>query len=64
VGLFFYQITFAKAIQELKSEIGTKKAEVDALYTSYITEAEGTSGTNKLGKGPVYKEKRENTTPH
>jgi hypothetical protein len=29
------------------------------LYTTYITEAEGTSGTNKLGKGPVYKEKRE-----
>jgi hypothetical protein len=26
---------------------------------TYITEAEGTSGTKKLGKGPVYKEKRE-----
>jgi hypothetical protein len=50
---------FAKAIQELKSEITTKEAEVDALYNTYITEAEGTSGTNKLGKGPVYKEKRE-----
>jgi hypothetical protein len=59
VGLFFYQITFAKAIQELKSEITTKEAEVDALCSTYITEAEETSGTNKLGKGPVYKEKRE-----
>jgi hypothetical protein len=29
------------------------------LYATYITEAEGTSGTKKLGKGPVYKEKRE-----
>lgn len=50
---------FAKAIQELKSEIATKEAEVEALYNMYITEAEGTSGTNKLGKGPVYKEKRD-----
>ena len=25
----------------------------------YITEAEGTAGTKKIGKGPVYKEKRE-----
>ncbi|WP_213521306.1 DUF4407 domain-containing protein [Nonlabens sp.] len=61
VGALFAveESAFAKAIQELKSEINTKKAEVDALYTTYITEAEGTSGTNKLGKGPVYKEKRE-----
>ena len=61
VGALFAveESAFAKAIQELKSEISTKKAEVDALYTTYITEAEGTSGTNKLGKGPVYKEKRE-----
>lgn len=51
--------TLAKAIQDLKTEITTKEAEVEALYTTYITEAEGTSGTNKLGKGPVYKEKRE-----
>ena len=32
---------------------------MNALYDIYITEAEGTSGTGKLGKGPVYKEKRE-----
>ncbi len=50
---------FAKAIQVLKSEIATKEIEVNALYNTYITEAEGTAGTNKLGKGPVYKEKRE-----
>lgn len=50
---------FAKAIQELKTEVATKESEVNELYTTYITEAEGTSGTNKLGKGPVYKEKRE-----
>ena len=31
------------------------------LYSVYITEAEGTAGTKKLGKGPVYKEKREKT---
>ena len=50
---------FAKAIHALKSEISNKETEVNALYNTYITEAEGTAGTNKLGKGPVYKEKRE-----
>ncbi|NRB84137.1 MAG: DUF4407 domain-containing protein [Winogradskyella sp.] len=43
----------------LQSQIDTKEAEVNALYDTYITEAEGTTGTMKLGKGPVYKEKRE-----
>jgi Domain of unknown function (DUF4407) len=43
----------------LKEEITTKEAEVNALYNTYISEAEGTAGTEKLGKGPVYKEKRE-----
>jgi hypothetical protein len=46
-------------IEGLKSEITTKEAEVNALYDTYISEAEGTAGTQKLGKGPVYKEKRE-----
>ena len=43
----------------LQSQIDTKEAEVNALYDTYFTEAEGTTGTMKLGKGPVYKEKRE-----
>ena len=47
------------AIDSLKSEIAQKEKEVNDLYSTYITEAEGTSGTMKLGKGPVYKEKRE-----
>ena len=46
-------------IEDLKSEIDTKEAEVNALYDTYISEAEGTAGTKKLGKGPVYKEKRD-----
>lgn len=41
----------------LKSEISKKEAEVNALYETYITEAEGTKGTMKMGKGPVFKEK-------
>jgi len=49
---------FAKAKQELQNAITTKETEVNALYSTYITEAEGTSGTKKLGKGPVYAEKR------
>lgn len=44
-------------IANLKAEITNKEKEVNALYTTYITEAEGTKGTMKLGKGPVFKEK-------
>ncbi|MEO5788696.1 MAG: DUF4407 domain-containing protein [Gelidibacter sp.] len=46
-------------ITSLETQISTKEAEVNALYNTYITEAEGTAGTQRLGKGPVYKEKRD-----
>ncbi|MFD1062992.1 DUF4407 domain-containing protein [Winogradskyella litorisediminis] len=46
-------------IVALKTEIDTKETEVNTLYDTYISEAEGTAGTQLLGKGPVYKEKRE-----
>ncbi len=46
-------------IDSLKSAITKKEKEVNDLYVTYITEAEGTSGTKKLGKGPVYNEKRQ-----
>ncbi|WP_372975665.1 DUF4407 domain-containing protein [Muriicola sp.] len=46
-------------IADLKAEVAAKEAETNALYDIYITEAEGTAGTMLLGKGPVYKEKRE-----
>lgn len=45
--------------QRLREAIETKEKEVNTLYGTYIAEAEGTSGTFKLGKGPVYREKRE-----
>ena len=45
-------------IDSLKSDISKKEKEVNDLYSVFITEAEGTAGTKKLGKGPVYKEKR------
>ena len=44
-------------IDGLKKEITSKEKEVNTLYETYITEAEGTKGTLKLGKGPVFKEK-------
>jgi hypothetical protein len=44
-------------IESLKSDISKKETEVNNLYETYITEAEGTAGTKKLGKGPVFKEK-------
>ncbi|WP_298530859.1 DUF4407 domain-containing protein [uncultured Algibacter sp.] len=46
-------------ILRLQTEINTKETEVNSLYDTYISEAEGTAGTKLLGKGPVYKEKRE-----
>ncbi|MEH6535007.1 MAG: DUF4407 domain-containing protein [Psychroserpens sp.] len=46
-------------IATFQSQIVTKETEVNALYDVYITEAEGTAGTQLLGKGPVYKEKRD-----
>lgn len=45
-------------MDSLKSDISKKEKEVNDLYSVFITEAEGTAGTKKLGKGPVYKEKR------
>lgn len=44
-------------IDRLKAEISNKEKEVNSLYETYIAEAEGTKGTFKLGKGPVFKEK-------
>lgn len=44
-------------IATLKNEITQKEKEVNSLYETYITEAEGTKGTMKMGKGPVFKEK-------
>lgn len=46
-------------IATLKQEVTDKEAEVNALYETYIAEAEGRKGTELIGKGPVYKEKRE-----
>jgi hypothetical protein len=43
----------------LKNEIIAKETETNSLYDTYISEAEGTAGTKLLGKGPVYKEKRD-----
>jgi hypothetical protein len=46
-------------IASLKKEITVKETEVNALYNVYIGEAEGRMGTELLGKGPVYQEKRD-----
>jgi len=46
-------------ISTLKNEIDIKESVTNALYETYIAEAEGRKGTMLLGKGPVYKEKRE-----
>jgi hypothetical protein len=46
-------------IINLKAEVTSKEQEVNDLYETYIAEAEGRKGTELVGKGPVYKEKRE-----
>ncbi|MFT5238987.1 MAG: hypothetical protein ACI9M9_002605 [Flavobacteriaceae bacterium] len=43
----------------LKKEITDKETVVNELYNVYIGEAEGRLGTELLGKGPVYQEKRD-----
>lgn len=48
-----------REIATLKAEVATKESQTDALYDTYISEAEGRAGTGLLGKGPVYREKRE-----
>jgi len=58
--LFIPEIqTKQQEIQKLKEEIKTKESETNNLYETYIAEAEGRKGTKLIGKGPVYKEKRE-----
>jgi hypothetical protein len=46
-------------IQVLKNNVTAKEKEVNDLYETYIAEAEGRKGTLLIGKGPVYKEKRQ-----
>ncbi|MFT4576955.1 MAG: hypothetical protein ACI9SI_001893 [Polaribacter sp.] len=46
-------------ITGLKNEISAKETKTNALYETYIAEAEGRKGTLLLGKGPVYAEKRQ-----
>ncbi len=46
-------------IQALKNDVTAKEKEVNDLYETYIAEAEGRKGTLLIGKGPVYKEKRQ-----
>jgi hypothetical protein len=44
-------------VDSLRSELNKKEKEVASLYESSITEAEGTKGTKKIGKGPIFEEK-------
>ncbi|MDG1245299.1 MAG: DUF4407 domain-containing protein [Polaribacter sp.] len=48
-----------REIAVLKNEIAIKEKETNALYETYIAEAEGKKGTKLIGKGPVYNEKRQ-----
>ena len=52
-------VALNNGIISLKKEVTDKEEEVNSLYETYISEAEGRKGTLLLGKGPVYKEKRD-----
>jgi hypothetical protein len=57
-GFFQSDLNKNKASTDsLRADLARKEKEVAALYDSYITEAEGTKGTMKMGKGPIFKEK-------
>lgn len=45
--------------QRLREDIQRKEQEQKALYQAIIAEAEGRSPTGRVGKGPVYKEKKD-----
>ncbi len=49
----------SQEITQLKNDVTSKEKAVNDLYETYIAEAEGRKGTELIGKGPVYKEKRE-----
>jgi hypothetical protein len=49
---------YKSKIKVLQLEVISKETEVNELYDTYISEAEGRAGTKLLGKGPVYEEKR------
>ena len=51
--------TLTAKVASLKKEVSDKETEVNELYDIYIGEAEGRTGTELLGKGPVYQEKRD-----
>ncbi len=46
-------------IKVIKNDLDTKEKRRNELYESFKEEAEGTGGTYKRGKGPVYAEKKE-----
>jgi hypothetical protein len=46
-------------ITRLQDQVDEKEKAVNTYYDTYIAEAEGREGTMLIGKGPVYKEKRE-----
>ncbi|KAA3440663.1 DUF4407 domain-containing protein [Rufibacter hautae] len=47
-----------KDIDRIKAEIGTKSAQRDTLYTQMSSESDGTGGTKKIGRGPIFQEKK------
>jgi len=47
-----------REIERLQNQVIDKEVETNALYQSYIAEAEGSGGTMLRGKGPIYREKR------
>lgn len=57
--LQFSEIEQIKANNDsLQLKIDDASARRDRLFSMYIAEAEGTSGTGYVGKGPVFKEKK------
>ncbi|MFC6996284.1 DUF4407 domain-containing protein [Rufibacter roseus] len=47
-----------KDIDRIKSEIATKSAQRDTLYAQMSAESDGTGGTKKIGRGPIFQEKK------
>ncbi|WP_066833088.1 DUF4407 domain-containing protein [Rufibacter ruber] len=47
-----------KDMDRIKAEIAAKSAQRDTLYAQMSAESDGTGGTKKIGRGPIFQEKK------
>ncbi|MCC9135885.1 DUF4407 domain-containing protein [Pontibacter silvestris] len=60
VGQQYVEVDSIKnEIAGIRQEVAAKLQERNRLYDAFAAEADGTGGTGKVGKGPIYEEKKQ-----